>query len=217
VASVDQYYLDLNWNTFLGGSAVGTGITIGEDKNYNESIYVCGYSSATWGSPTLKFTASKDAFAAQLDAFSGNIVWNTFVAGSDDTEGTGISANNYEFAMVGYSSDPVAFAADLSVYTATPIITTPIYNTATTISGTALPGASIELSINYTSQPDVTADSTTGDWTVNVPALNIGDFISVTAQVTDAEVSAAATTTVEAVPPAATVTTINPASGTRNR
>ena len=216
VAKLEQNYLALKWNTFLGGSAVGTGITIGEDnKNYNELIYVCGYSSATWGSPTLSFTASKDAFAAQLDT-SGNIVWNTFVAGSSDTEGTGISANsNGEFTMTGYSSDPVAFVANLSEYTHR-------HRLSPLRSMTQLPPSVVRryrVLVLYsvsttTSQPPVTADATTGAWTVSGLTLARDDSISVTAQVPGAEVSSEATATVVAAPPAPTVTTINPTSGT---
>jgi alpha-tubulin suppressor-like RCC1 family protein len=65
--------------------------------------------------------------------------------------------------------------------TAAPVIDTPIYAGATSVSGTAEPDASILLSVNGVAQPATTADGD-GKWTVSVPALNTGDILSATAQ-----------------------------------
>jgi hypothetical protein len=58
---------NLTWNTFLGGS--------GTDQNWyggiavdSTSVYVSGFSSATWGSPLRGYTASaEDGFVVKLD------------------------------------------------------------------------------------------------------------------------------------------------------
>ena len=56
----------LSWNGFLGGSGsdIGNGIAI----DGGGSIYVAGYSNATWGSPVAAYTSGNDAFAVQMPA-----------------------------------------------------------------------------------------------------------------------------------------------------
>jgi hypothetical protein len=120
----------LTWNTFLGGSADDDGYGIVVDGSGN--VYVTGRSNAAWScSPTActvrPYTASADAFAAQLDS-AGSLTWNTFLGGSYVDYGRGIvldgSSNVY---VAGYSynenwGDPVraytahydAFAVQLS-------------------------------------------------------------------------------------------------------
>ncbi|MGB8452814.1 MAG: S-layer homology domain-containing protein [Anaerocolumna sp.] len=80
--------------------------------------------------------------------------------------------------------------------TPAPVINTPVYAGTTSISGTAMPNATIVLSINGTAQPAVNATAT-GAWTVSaLTTLTTGDIISVTAQSPGVTVSSAQTTTV---------------------
>ncbi len=91
----------------------------------------------------------------------------------------------------------MAFAQGI---TTTPNITTPIYAGALSVSGTSEDSASISLTVNGGTVQTTTADSTTGNWTVAVPAVNVNDSISVTAQVYGDAVSQTAMATVGAVP-----------------
>jgi hypothetical protein len=77
---------NLIWNTFLGGSGDDYGVGVGVDKSGN--IYLAGSSDVTWGSPVRAYTppfvvGPWDGFAAKLDS-NGNLIWNTFLGGSDD-------------------------------------------------------------------------------------------------------------------------------------
>lgn len=78
----------LLWNTFLGGSGDDFGRSIALDGN--GSIYVTGFSYASWGAPVRPFTIgddqyhrNPDAFAAKLNA-NGELQWNTFLGGGGD-------------------------------------------------------------------------------------------------------------------------------------
>jgi alpha-tubulin suppressor-like RCC1 family protein len=82
--------------------------------------------------------------------------------------------------------------------TPAPVIDTPVYAGAASVSGTAEPGASILLSVNGAAQPAAAADGS-GNWTVNVPVLSAGANISVTGQASGLSVSYPATTIVAAV------------------
>ncbi|MDR3584725.1 MAG: ice-binding family protein [Desulfosporosinus sp.] len=66
--------------------------------------------------------------------------------------------------------------------TATPIITGTFTAGGTSVSGTAVAGSSVVLTLNGTAQAPVTADATTGIWTVNGLTLASNDVISVTAK-----------------------------------
>jgi uncharacterized protein YjdB len=79
--------------------------------------------------------------------------------------------------------------------TATPVITTPVYVGATSVNGTAVPGANISLTVNNGTAQTTTAD-TSGDWAITGLTLAANDTISVTAQVTGDAVSNPATYTV---------------------
>ena len=78
------------------------------------------------------------------------------------------------------------------------------------VSGTATPGANIVLSDDGMAQPPVTADASTGVWTVSGLTLYVGDTVSVTAQAPGDAVSQAVTATVVAQPqtPMPTINTI---------
>jgi hypothetical protein len=90
--------------------------------------------------------------------------------------------------------------------TATPVINTPIYAGATSVSGTSADSASISLTINNEGAQTATAGSS-GNWTVTVPTLNEYDAISVTAQVYGENISQAAIAAVQAVTPTPSINT----------
>jgi hypothetical protein len=84
-------------------------------------------------------------------------------------------------------------------YTGPPAITTPVYaGTDASVSGTAAPGATIQLSVNGTEQPAVMADADSGDWTVDGLTLHPGDTVSVTASAPAGSISQTATALVVA-------------------
>ncbi len=78
------------WNTFLGGSGDEAGNDIVLDASGN--VYVVGDSDADWGgTPVRAYTAAGyDAFVAKLDP-NGNLLWHTFLGGSQDDYGNGIA------------------------------------------------------------------------------------------------------------------------------
>jgi len=94
--------------------------------------------------------------------------------------------------------------------TTTPVITTPVYAGATSVTGTATAGASIVLKINGVRQTAVTA--TGGTWTVTVPALATTDTLSATAWLSPNRMSAPVTATVTAAPTPTPTPTPTPAS-----
>ena len=75
------------WNVSLGGSGWDIGFDIAVDTGGN--CYVVGRSPATWGSPVSPHVGSDDAFIAKLDA-AGAILWNTFLGGSGQDDGSAI-------------------------------------------------------------------------------------------------------------------------------
>jgi hypothetical protein len=85
------------------------------------------------------------------------------------------------------------------VQTATPAITTPIYATNTSVSGTSVDSAGISLTVNGGTAQTAIAYSN-GNWTVTGLTLAENDTISVTATAPGNTVSQAATATVEATP-----------------
>ncbi len=78
----------LTWNTFLGGSGADHGSGIATDSS--GYVYVCGFRTATWGSPIRAFNDHFDAFAARLDS-SGGLTWNMFLGGVGFDVGSAIA------------------------------------------------------------------------------------------------------------------------------
>jgi len=72
--------IDLPWNTFLGGDGNDVGWNFAVDSSCN--VYVTGESSSTWGNPIRPYAGSPDALVVKLDS-SGDILWNTFLGGTD--------------------------------------------------------------------------------------------------------------------------------------
>jgi len=120
----------------------------------------------------------------------------TFTGWTDGGGNTVSGSVYYSFTM---GSSPVVLVAHFTggtpAATPTPTIATPVQAGATSVSGTAQPGAAVTLSVNGTSRPAVNAGAN-GAWTVSVPALSAGDSISVTAQAAGEAVSPAQTATV---------------------
>jgi len=92
----------LVWNTFLGGSGNDYGYSLDLDSDSN--IYITGNSNATWGSPVNNYSASNDVLVAKLDS-SGNLVWNTFLGGSESDNGYGLDLDSdSNIYITGYSN-----------------------------------------------------------------------------------------------------------------
>ena len=113
----------LTWNTFLGGNQDDNGYGIAVDGSGN--VYVCGISSATWGSPIRPYTSAWDGFVAKLDS-GGNLVWNTFLGGSGDDGPNGNNGialdDNGNIYVTGLSTgtweSPIRFYTDRDAYVA---------------------------------------------------------------------------------------------------
>ncbi len=80
----------LQWNTFLGGGSWGYGKGIAVDVTGN--VYITGDSYGTWGLPVRAYLSNNDAYAAKLDN-GGNLLWNTFLGGTENDYGYGITVN----------------------------------------------------------------------------------------------------------------------------
>ncbi|MCP4691897.1 MAG: hypothetical protein GY859_27885, partial [Desulfobacterales bacterium] len=91
----------MEWNTFVGSSAVDTTRGVAVDASGN--IYVVGYSSLSWGPGATGYAGLEDAFVAKYDV-NGFLLWNTFLGGASDDRGEAIaldeSGNVY---VTGYS------------------------------------------------------------------------------------------------------------------
>ena len=90
-----QYALTIDpslvWNTFLGGGGDDYGNAIAVDGSGN--VYVTGDSWASWGTPVRAYAGGlTEAFVAKLDS-NGKLQWNTFLGGSGDSSGYGISVD----------------------------------------------------------------------------------------------------------------------------
>ncbi len=79
----------LQWNTFLGGSSgYASGNSIKTDSSGN--VFIVGKAEATWGAPLRPFSGVSDAFVAKLNA-SGALQWHTFLGGSNNDHGYGLT------------------------------------------------------------------------------------------------------------------------------
>jgi uncharacterized repeat protein (TIGR01451 family)/uncharacterized delta-60 repeat protein len=111
----------LTWHTFLGGGSGDIGNAIAVDGA--GSVYVAGYSSASWGSPLQAFAGGEDAFVVRLDS-AGSLTWHTFLGGSSGDFGSAIAVDsNGSVYVVGNSTDswgsPLqAHAGDFDVFVA---------------------------------------------------------------------------------------------------
>jgi hypothetical protein len=105
----------LSWNTFLGGSNSEFGKSIAFQDGY---LYIAGYCFATWGSPARAYGGgSADAFAVELRASNGILVWNTFLGGSGTDYGYAVAVDRGGKVYVsGYST--ATWGSPLRAYTA---------------------------------------------------------------------------------------------------
>jgi hypothetical protein len=121
-----------------GGQGYASGIALDSSGN----VYICGDTTATWGSPTRAFTTGTDenagsdnAFAAKLTS-NGSLIWNTFLGGGSLSFGSGIAIDNSgghvyvagstgaEWAMdYDYSAD-ATWGSPVRAYTPTPYMQT---------------------------------------------------------------------------------------------
>jgi hypothetical protein len=145
----------------------------------------------------------------------GNQVGNATADGNGNWTVSGLSLNPGEVlsATAQTEGDLISAAATVTVQAAAtppthaPTITTPVYSGDTCVIGTATPWASIVLYDDGKQVGTATAGAS-GNWAISdLPALNPGDALSATAQVTGDSISAAATATVQAAATPATATT----------
>jgi hypothetical protein len=78
----------LQWNTFLGGTALDEGAAIVADGG---SLFVAGRSEDTWGTPGRSYSGAGDAFVARLDG-SGSLQAHIFLGGTGSDTIYGLSA-----------------------------------------------------------------------------------------------------------------------------
>lgn len=99
-----SYAGNLTWNTFLGSSEEdrGRGITYSPAS----SLFVTGFSAATWGPPIAggAFNGAFDAFVAQVNTGTGALLWNTFLGSGSLDRGMDLIATASEIFVTGYSS-----------------------------------------------------------------------------------------------------------------
>ncbi len=97
---------DLKWHTFLGSAS--------QEANADAAyaimvdgfgrLYVAGDSRQTWGKPLDPYIGERDGFVGQLDRTNGNLVWHTFLGGSDYDYSTGLATDsNNKVYVIGYS------------------------------------------------------------------------------------------------------------------
>jgi len=105
----------LIWNSFLGGTASDDyAYSVAVDSNSN--VFVTGTSSTTWGDPARAFTGGKDAYVAELNS-TGSLVWSTFLGGSGDDTGYGITLDASGYLYVVGESTATWGAAPVRAYT----------------------------------------------------------------------------------------------------
>ena len=182
-------------------SCLPSGMAFAQGTTTTPNITTPVYAGATSVSGTSEDSASISltvnsgtARAATADSTNGN--WTFTVPTLNENDSISVTAQVYGENV---SQTAMATVEAVSVQTAAPIITTPIYATNTSVSGTSVDNASISLTVNGgTVQMAIAYPN--GNWTVTGLTLAENDPISVTAQVTGNAVSQAATATVEATP-----------------
>ena len=92
----------LEWHTFMGSTSTDYGNDLDVDENKN--VYVTGHSFATWGSPTIAYSGSFDAFVAMLDS-SGVLQGHSFIGASPIDFGMAITVDSSGNAYVTGESD----------------------------------------------------------------------------------------------------------------
>ena len=91
----------ITWNTFLGSASDDFAESIAID--WGGSIYVTGYSVASWGTPINPYAGDYDVFVAKLDS-NGVLQWNTFLGSTGYDIAYGISVDGIgDVYVTGYS------------------------------------------------------------------------------------------------------------------
>ena len=103
----------LKYSTLLGGGDADAGCGIAVDTASPPNVYVTGYTTATsgvqfpttWGAYQTAQQGADDAFVAKFDATSQNLLYSTFLGGSQIDRGTAIDLDPAGDAYVtGYTS-----------------------------------------------------------------------------------------------------------------
>ncbi|MCL4832991.1 MAG: SBBP repeat-containing protein, partial [Caldilineaceae bacterium] len=210
---------NLTWNTFLGGYGVDESRGLALDGGGD--LVVAGRSSYTWGSPVRAFTTGSpswhnDAFAVKLTS-SGGLIWNAFLGGSGDEQGSAVGVDSsgniyvvgYGSATWGspiraYSSGNDAIIARISDVAAAPTPTATPTDTATPIPPTATP-TDTATATDTPVPPTVTpTDTATATDTPIPPTATPTDTDTATA--TDTPIPPTSTATDTPIPPTATPT-----------
>jgi hypothetical protein len=204
-ATVAEYTSTTGWQ-FLGGRGFTSGHNFGISNGFAavyESLYISNDTPyLAYNGYNVNGTASDSINVVEYNSVSSS--WQ-------DVGSTAPDSGAYISLYVSNGTPYVAFKdgthghkatviEDVVPQTPTPIITTPVYAGATSVSGTAAANASIVLSVSGTAQPAVTAGGS-GNWTVSGLSLSAGDTVSVTAQAPGDAVSQVATAIVQASPP----------------
>jgi hypothetical protein len=90
------------WNTFMGER---NGADYAKALAFAGSVYVCGFSKNTWGSPVRAHSGDwyGDAFVAKLNPSNGARNWHTFLGGAGTDECRGVASAAGKVYVTGYS------------------------------------------------------------------------------------------------------------------
>lgn len=195
----------LQWNTFLGGASDDYGLMTNIDAD--GTVYVAGYSEATWGSPIQAYVAGQDVLVAALDS-TGVLLWNTFFGGSGVDWGRALAFDeNNNLHIGGYSTvtwgSPIrsyaagydAFIAQLDYATPPTVSALSPADNATTVSRTT------DLVLTFTQA----VDAETGNITIKKTS---DDSTVETIDVTGGQVTGSGSTTITVNPSV----TLNPST-----
>jgi hypothetical protein len=159
---------------------------------YAGAVRVSGMSE---DSASISLTVNSGT-AQTTTADSTNGSWAVTVPALNGNDSISVTAQVYGEDV---SKPAMATVETVPIQTATPTITTPIYATNTSVSGTSADNASISLAVN-SGTVQVAIAYPDGSWTVTGLTLAENDTISVTATASGNKVSQTATATVGAMP-----------------
>ena len=106
VAELDAAGANLIFSTYLGGSLADVGIGVAIDGQTN--VYVTGYTYSTNDFPVMnafrtRCSGSNDVFVSKIAAGGSNLVYSTYLGGTNVDEGQGIAATNGRAFVTGYT------------------------------------------------------------------------------------------------------------------
>lgn len=96
VARLNAASGELEWNSFLGGSAFEESFQI--SLGQGESVFVGGNSEGGWGNPVRAFgpLSYSEVFVARLNSLTGALEWHTFLGGNQTEDYGGYVASDGE-------------------------------------------------------------------------------------------------------------------------